>query len=125
MVKEEEIINISPEEKVQKVFLKAIELVGGLKQLCEYRSLTWLPALARAAFAVVLKEEYHKTDEEIAKELGITKQTVRNILQADPEYAKERISKLKDFMEEEGKNLKGHTAGSIIKLAYSMLEKNE
>ena len=92
MVKEEEIINISPEEKVQKVFLKAIELVGGLKQLCEYRSLTWLPALARAAFAVVLKEEYHKTDEEIAKELGITKVTLYS------RFAKHNWKKSEMFM---------------------------
>jgi len=63
-------------------------LLGGLKQLCDYRSLTWLPALARAAYAVVLKEEYNKTDDEIAQEVGLSKQSVRKILQSNPELVK-------------------------------------
>ncbi|NOX21112.1 MAG: hypothetical protein GXO99_07635 [Nitrospirae bacterium] len=123
MLKEAEVVEVDTEVIAQKVFLKSIELLGGLKQLTHYRSLTWLPALARAAYAVVLKEMFNKVDDEIAKELGITRQSVRNILQANPEYAKERIKRLRDFMEEEGKTLKGHTAGAIVKLAYSMIEK--
>jgi len=62
MIKESEVIEVNIEARVQKLFLNAIELLGGLKQLCDYRSLTWLPALARAAYAVVLKEEYNKTN---------------------------------------------------------------
>ncbi|WP_038064828.1 bacterio-opsin activator, partial [Thermodesulfovibrio thiophilus] len=120
MVKESEVIEVNIEARVQKLFLNAIELLGGLKQLCDYRSLTWLPALARAAYAVVLKEEYNKTDDEIAQEVGLSKQSVRNILQSNPELVKEKIKKIKDFMEEEGKELRGHIAGAIVKLAYNL-----
>ncbi len=88
MVKESEVIEVNIEARVQKLFLNAIELLGGLKQLCDYRSLTWLPALARAAYAVVLKEEYNKTDDEIAQEVGLSKQSVRKILQSNPELVK-------------------------------------
>ncbi len=41
-----------------RVFFKSIELLGGLKKLAEYRNLTWLPALSRASFVVVLKEDF-------------------------------------------------------------------
>ena len=38
---------------VNRVFFKAIELLGGLNKLAEFRTLTWLPSLARAAFVAV------------------------------------------------------------------------
>ncbi len=124
MVREATMVEVDPETRVQKIFMKSIELLGGLKQLTRYRSLTWLPALARAAYAVVLKEEYNRVEDEIAKELGITRQSVRNILQANPEYAKERIKRLQELVDEEGGELKGHTAGAIVKLAYKLLNED-
>ncbi|HDJ96629.1 MAG TPA: bacterio-opsin activator, partial [Candidatus Aenigmarchaeota archaeon] len=63
------------ERKVLKTFMKSIEVLGGPKKLIEHRHLTWLPALMEACYIVILKEEYKKTVEEIAKELGITDQT--------------------------------------------------
>ena len=44
---------VSPDTLVLKMFLKAIELLGGLRQLAEYRTLTWLPSIARAVYAKV------------------------------------------------------------------------
>lgn len=110
------------EHLVTRVFFKAIELLGGLSKLTEYRTLTWLPSLARASYAVVLKEEYMKTDEEIAQKVGLTKNTVRNILRADPQLALQKIKALEELIHEETRELKVHTAGGIAKLAYKEIK---
>ncbi len=126
MVVEVAEVRVTPEPMVLRVFLKCIELLGGLKQLTEYRALTWLPSLARAAYAVVLREEYQKTEDEIAQELGLTRQTVRNILRADPELAMKKVQTMKELVAEEGGDLKVHTAGGFAKLAYRLIrEGNE
>ncbi|NPA40368.1 MAG: bacterio-opsin activator [Thermodesulfobacteria bacterium] len=103
---------------VNRVFFRSIDLLGGLHKLAEFRTLTWLPSLARAAFVIVLKEEYMKTDEEIAYKVGLTKNTVRNILRADPELALKKIKAMEELVSEEARELKVHTAGGIAKLAY-------
>jgi len=103
------------EQLVTRVFFKAIDLLGGLSKLTEFRTLTWLPSLARAAYVVVLREEYLRTEEEIAQKVGLTKNTVRSILRADPTLAIEKI-------QEELKEMKVHTAGGIAKLAYKMVK---
>ncbi len=110
------------EHLVNRVFFKAIELLGGLNKLAEFRTLTWLPSLARAVFVVVLKEEYMKTDEEIAYKVGLTKNTVRNILRADPELALQKIKAMEELVDEEKRDLKVHTAGGIAKLAYKEIK---
>ncbi len=110
------------EHLVNRVFFKAIELLGGLNKLAEFRTLTWLPSLARAVFVVVLKEEYMKTDEEIAYKVGLTKNTVRNILRADPELALQKIKVMEELVDEEKRDLKVHTAGGIAKLAYKEIK---
>ncbi len=114
--------DVEVEHLVNRVFFKAIELLGGLSKLAEFRTLTWLPSLARAAFVVVLKEEYMKTDEEIAYKVGLTKNTVRNILRADPELALQKIKALEELVNEEARELKVHTAGGIAKLAYKEIK---
>ena len=110
------------EHLVTRVFFKAIELLGGLNKLIEFRTLTWLPSLVRAAYAIVLKEEYTKSDDEIAQRVGIAKNTVRNILRADPELALQKIKALEELLSEEAKELKVHTAGGIAKLAYKEIK---
>ena len=112
------VIEVKPQEVdydtlALRVFLKAIELIGGPRTLFEYRNLTWLPSLMEAAYAVVLKNEAFKTDDEIAQFIGITRQTVRNILSADPEAV---LKKLKGELQ--SKEVKVHTAGGLAKLAY-------
>jgi probable regulatory domain-containing protein len=114
--------NADLEQLVARVFFRAIDLLGGLNKLTEFRTLTWLPSLARAAYVVVLREEYLRTEEEIAQKVGLTKNTVRSILRADPTLAMEKVQKLEELAKEELKEMKVHTAGGIAKLAYKMVK---
>jgi len=104
------------DKMAEKVFMESINILGGLKKLVEYRNLTWLPSLAEAAYVVVLKNEAFKTYGEIAKELGITEQTARNIATADEEKV---IEYIKGTLEEKPNE---HIAGGIAKLAYRKLK---
>ncbi len=125
MVVEVKPVEVDVETLVTRVFLKAIDLLGGLHRLAEYKTLTWLPSLARAAFVVVLREEFLKTEEEIAEFVGITRQTVRNILRADPELALYKIQHIDELTKEERKQLRVHTAGGIAKIAYKKVKEGE
>jgi len=113
------------EHLVERVFFKSIDLLGGLKKLAEYRTLTWLPSLARAAFAIVLREEYLKSEDEIAEYVGLTRNTVRNILRADPDAAMYKILHFDELSEEEKKEMKVHTAGGVAKLAYRLVKEGQ
>ena len=114
--------NADLEQLVARVFFRAIDLLGGLSKLTEFRTLTWLPSLARAAYVVVLREEYLRTEEEIAQRVGLTKNTVRSTLRADPTLEMEKVQKLEELAREELKEMKVHTAGGIAKLAYKMVK---
>ncbi len=103
------------DKMVERVFQESIKILGGLKKLITYRNLTWLPSLAEAAYVVVLKNEALKTYSEIAKELGITEQTVKNIATADEE-------EVKKYLEGEIEKVDEHKAGGIAKLAYRKLK---
>ncbi len=98
-----------------RVFLKALELLGGPRRLIEYRNLTWLPSLMSASYAVVLHEEYFRTEDEIAEFLGLTRNTVRNMLRADVELV---MKKIKGEIENPEQAPKAHTAGGLAKYAY-------
>ncbi len=113
------------ESLVTRVFLKSIDIIGGLSKLAEYKTLTWLPSLTRAAFVIVLREEYLKTEDEIAEFVGITKNTVRQILRADPQQALYKVQHLEELTPEEKKQLRVHTAGGIAKLAYKMVKEGQ
>jgi probable regulatory domain-containing protein len=102
-----------------RVFLKALEILGGPRKLIEYRNLTWLPSLMVASYAVVLSNESYKTADEIAQFLGSTKNTIRNMLKAETEILKE---KLKGEVEVPKSKIKTHTAGALAKLAYEEIK---
>ncbi len=104
------------DKMAEKVFHESIRLLGGLRKLVEYRNLTWLPSLAEAAYVVVLKNETFKTYSEIARELGITEQTAKNIATADEEEVRKYIEGELDEKPKE------HIAGGIAKLAYRNLK---
>lgn len=115
-----------PEKEIEhlatRVFFKSIDLLGGLSKLAEYRSLTWLPSLARASIAIVMREEYLKTEEEIAAKLGMGSNSVKNMLRADPNLALEKIKNFEQLSKEEKENLRVHTAGGIAKLAFKLVK---
>ena len=113
------------EQWATRVFLKAIDLLGGLSNLTEYRALTWLPSLARACYSIVLREEYLKTEEEIASIVGISKNAVRTIFRADPQKALYKIEHFDELTKEEKNQLRSHTAGGIAKLAYKLVKDGE
>lgn len=108
------------DQRALRVFLKAIELVGGPRKLIEYRRLTWLPSLMEGAYAVILKEEAHKTTDEIAQFLGISSNAVRLILGASTENVQRRL----EGEEPEGE-ARAHVAGGLAKLAYQALKQEE
>ena len=102
----------------EQVFYESINILGGLRKLIEYRNLTWLPSLAEAAYAVVMKEELMKTHKEIAFDLGLTPQTVQNILRADAQ-------EVEKFIKGEIEKVDEHKAGGIAKLAYERVKKDK
>ncbi|OAQ20839.1 bacterio-opsin activator [Thermosulfurimonas dismutans] len=113
IIGESEIQERDLDARALRVFLKALELLGGPRKLIELRNLTWVTSLMEASYAVILAEEGLKTEDEIAAFLGLTRQTVRNILRADPELV---MMKLEGELRE--KTPKAHTAGGLAKLAY-------
>ncbi|MCX8095267.1 MAG: bacterio-opsin activator [Caldisericia bacterium] len=124
-VKEPESEKEDVEQFAGRVFFKCIDLLGGLNKLALFRTLTWLPSLARASFAIVLREEYLKTEDEIAKYVGLTRNSVRNILRAKLNLQPENLEKFLEQEKESAKELKIHVAGSIAKLAYKLVKEGE
>ncbi len=100
-----------------RVFLKTLEILGGPRKLIEFRNLTWVTSLMEASYAIVLAEEGLKTEDWIAQFLGLTRQTVRNILRADPELV---MKKLEGELQE--KTPRAHTAGGLAKIAYKEIK---
>jgi len=109
-------VTVGIDAMAEQVFSESIALLGGLKKLVEYRNLTWLPSLAEAAYVVVLRNEAMKSYGEIAKELGITEQTVRNIATA-------KEDKVRAYLDGEIEKPDEHVAGGLAKLAYQKLKK--
>ncbi len=119
MVIELKPVEIDIDAKAMRIFLKSIEILGGPRKLVEMRNLTWLPSLMAASYAVTYAYDKHYTAEQIAEKLGITKQTVQNILRADPEAVKAR---LEEALKEDEEEKRTHTAGALAKLAYEEIK---
>ncbi len=113
VLKQEEIKEFDVDVMAVRVFLKALEIIGGPRKLIEYRNLTWIPSLMEASYAIVLQDMLNYTESEIAEFLGITRQTVRNMLRAEPDIV---MKKLEGELEE--KTPRAHTAGGLAKIAY-------
>jgi len=108
------------DELAFKVFIKALEILGGPRRLIEYRNLTWVPSLMAASYAVVLHDKQMKTYEEIAAQLGLSKQTVERMLRADTKEVMKKISG-----EWEGEKFDEHIAGGLAKEAWRRLKEGE
>ncbi len=99
------------DELALQLFSEVIKELGGPKKMIQYKQLTWLPSLMEACYVIALHEKGKKTADEIASLLGITKETVKRILSADPEAVRKKI-------EGEEKDISVHTAGGLAKLAW-------
>ena len=99
------------DEKVLKMLIEAIRIIGGPKKLVGMRNLTWLPSLVRAMYAVLLRNAGY-TYEEIASRLGVTRATVEKMLTADEEAVKKKVAGLTE------EDIDEHVAGGLAKLAY-------
>ncbi len=117
VVVDKPVVQESVDDLAFKVFIKSLEILGGPRKLVEYRNLTWVPSLMAAAYAVVLHDK-GKTAEEIAEFLGMTKQTVKRMLSADPD---EVMAKLRG----EDVETDEHTAGGIAKEAWRRIKAGE
>jgi probable regulatory domain-containing protein len=114
---QDEIREVTPDALAMRIFLKALELAGGPQKLIEYRNLTWIPSLLQAAYAIVMSNEFNKTAEEIAETLGVSTQTIRNILHASPEKVKEKLA-----AELDSREVKVHTAAGLAQWAYQEIQ---
>ncbi len=121
MVQEVKPQEVNVDERALQVFLKAIDLVGGPRGLVERKRLTWLPSLMEAAYAIVLREEGHKTTDEIAQFLGLSTNATRLILGASTENVQERL----EGETPENETTRAHVAGGLAKLAYQALKNEE
>jgi len=115
---QEDIKKVNIDGLALRVLLKVFDILGGPRALFEYRNLTWVPSIIEASYAIILAQEMNKTEDEIAEFLGATKQTVRNMLRADPELVKKRLNE-----ELQEKTLKAHIAGGLAKWAYEEIKK--
>lgn len=105
----------SVDEDAFRVFIKAIEIVGGPRKIVELRNLTWVPSLMAAAYAVILRER-GKTTGEIASFLGLSTATVERMLAAHTEVVERRLR---------GEKLDDHMAGALAKEALRRLKSGE
>ncbi|SCZ61192.1 sigma-70 family RNA polymerase sigma factor [Thiohalomonas denitrificans] len=75
------------DKRVLELFAGAVREVGGLRRLVTERRLGWLPELLASSEVLVLQEEEHRQLEEIAELLGMSRDTVENILAAPADRA--------------------------------------
>jgi len=103
------------DEQVLRMLMEVLDMLGGPRKIAEFRTLTWIPSIIKASYAVLL-EKAGRTREEIARELGVTRATVDKMLRADPEDV---MRKLRGEVEAE--KIDDHIAGGLAKLAFKRM----
>lgn len=104
-------------DRVMQVFLKALDAVGGSRHLIEKRRLDWLSELMESAYVVVLQEDEHRMPEEISDLLGISRESVENILTGPTDTAVQRF----DNQPPADPLDRLHIAGGLAKLGHASL----
>jgi len=103
------------DEEVLRILMEVLDILGGPRKIAEFRTLTWIPSIIKAGYAILL-EKAGKTHEEIARELGVTRATVDKMLRANPEEVLKRVRG-----EIEAEKIDEHIAGGLAKLAYKQM----
>ncbi len=128
-MKKIELIKQSPDDIIKELLVYSIELFGGPKKMVEYKRLTWVPSIIEALYTIYLHEEDKKNPDEIAAFLGISTNTLKNILRSSPETALKKIEEKKaiDFTDEKEvtEEIKTHIAGGIPKLVYKQWKQKQ
>ena len=104
------------DERVLKMLIEALRILGGPKKIILFRNLTWITSFLRASYALILKDAGYTYDA-IAEELGITKATVQRMMSADPNIVLKKIQG-----ELTGEEIDEHIAGGLAKLAYKAMK---
>ena len=110
-------VDIERDEKVLRMLVEAIKIVGGPRKLIGLRNLTWISSLIRALYTVLLRDAGY-TYEEIASKLGVTRATVERIATADPEAVKAKLEGIGEG------DIDDHIAGALAKLAYKEMKRS-
>ena len=111
------------DDKAMRVFMKSLELAGGVGDLVKSGAHSYLPALLESSYVMVLKNEKHQPNEEIADYLGISTGAVSDILEAPTEGALIRLTH--PSMEEDSPPDFGTVAGGLAKSAYQVIRREE
>jgi hypothetical protein len=87
IIKEEEVLQLEEQvdELVLKVFLKALDIVGGPRKLILYRHLTWVPSLIGGLLCGCIEGKIFQDGIGNSEHPWFDKATVRNILTAKTE----------------------------------------
>ena len=109
----------SSDPRVMDVFVKSIEMAGGMDRFVEHRQLDWLGELMESAYVVVMQDEDSKSPAEIAEYLGVTTGQVADILSSPTEGATNRM--FDDFSEEPVDRVA--VAGAVARLAHQAVKR--
>lgn len=104
-------------QDVMRLFMKSVDLVGGLRGLAERHRLDSLTELMESAYVWVLHEEERRSAEEIADYLALDTATVNAILNSRIDDAIERFQGKRALDQQE----RDATAGGVVRLASRRL----
>ncbi len=121
--------------RVWQVVTTAVDELGGLCEWMQRRELGILPAVIEAGYVLVLKEEQHRSETEIAAALGISSGTVASVFAAPTTDEPARLGQAQSDAEQCDPERSadpltthlepGQLAGAIAKFAYSVLQRRE
>lgn len=106
------------DQHAMQVFLKSLEMLGGMRTLVENGQLEWLPQLVESSYALVMVNEQRKSVDEIADFLGVTKGDVTGMIEAPTQAATVRMKTAP--LDEPHLD---YAAAGVAKSAYQVLRK--
>ncbi|MFA5529144.1 MAG: hypothetical protein WDA11_00615 [Thiohalomonadaceae bacterium] len=101
-------------DRVFEIFMAAVDASGGLGRMVRERRLMWLPHLMQSAYIVLRQEDEHCLLEEIADDLGLSRDLVEHVLSGPVDKARARMlaPPPQELYE------RSHIAGGMARLVY-------